>query len=398
MRMPAILQQSTHGDRMACGPRAFLAPDTEELACDIVRDFAARGARLRIVGGGTRQFFPENREATMLSSCSLTGITCYEPDDFVVTARAGTSLAELDGELALNGQRLAFEPPDHRLFLGTQGRPTIGAVAAANLSGPRRPFAGAARDNLVGLRLVNGLGEVIRCGARSIKNVAGLDLAKLIVGSRGSLGLITEVSFQVEALPDTECTLAIDADCSVLPRLLSRARAAGVQACAGSSLCARSVDLLGLDVLVPGRAVTLIRFEGRESGLRESVARLPALLDANPLVHELGARDSIRVWQAVRDLEAFAGRGAEVRRIELAEGRALDFLSQPAFLDEHQLQLDWCGRQLWIAGPRAFRLAPGGPIQARRETLTKAVKRSFDPHDVFEAISIDGAQARQDLM
>lgn len=392
-----VFQRSADGERLPNGLRGILTPDTEEVACDIVRDFSARRARLRIVGGGTRPFLSMHREASPLSSRSLTGITCYEPNDFVVTARAGTSLSELSNELALNGQRLAFEPPDYRLLFGSQGRPTIGAVAATNLSGPRRPFSGAARDSVLGLRLVNGRGEIIRCGARTIKNVAGLDLAKLIVGSQGSLGLITEVSFKVEAVPDTECTLAIDANCAELPQLLKRVRAAGIQACAGSYLCPRTVELLGIDCLVPGREVTLIRVEGRESNVRKYVLLLRALLEPSQSVYELGRNDSIRVWQAVRDLEAFAGRGAEVRRIEFPEGSELDFLKQPEFLGDHQVQLDWYGRQLWIVGPQAPELAPRDPGQARLQALNNAVKRSFDPQDVFDADFFECAKARQDV-
>ena len=187
-----------------------LTPHNEADAAYVIRNAAAGGTTLAIVGGNTRSGFG-NAVAChdTLSSSGLTGIVDYEPAEMVMTAKAGTPVAEIEAALAANRQMMAFEPMDHRGIMGTTGEPTIGGVFAANASGPRRFVAGAARDSLLGIRFVNGKGEIVRAGGRVMKNVTGLDLVKLLAGSQGTLGFLTEVTFRVLPVPQTVETIVI---------------------------------------------------------------------------------------------------------------------------------------------------------------------------------------------
>jgi glycolate oxidase FAD binding subunit len=144
-----------------------MIPTSEEEAAELVRAHARVGVPLAISGGDTRSGFGNAVAASArLRSTGLTGIVSYNPGEMVMTARAGTPLAEVEAALTENGQMLAFEPMDHRPLMGTSGEPTIGGVFASNVSGPRRLVAGAARDSLLGVRFVNGRGEIVKAGGR----------------------------------------------------------------------------------------------------------------------------------------------------------------------------------------------------------------------------------------
>ena len=171
---------------------------------DRVLAAAAAGTQLRLRGAGTKDFYGESLEGELLDLTAHQGIVGYDPAELVITARCGTRLSQLEAALAAAGQFLPFEPP------AFSGDPTLGGIIAAGLSGPRRMYVGAARDFVLGARLLGADGETLRFGGEVMKNVAGFDVSRLLCGSLGILGIITEVSLKVLPLPRQEETLRLE--------------------------------------------------------------------------------------------------------------------------------------------------------------------------------------------
>ncbi|HQR99659.1 MULTISPECIES: glycolate oxidase subunit GlcE [unclassified Polaromonas] len=172
-----------------------------QLIIDQVQAAAASGTPLRIRGGGSKDFYGQTLQGEVLDVTPLAGITSYEPTELVVTARAGTPLAELEAVLAERGQCLPFEPP----HFGPGA--TVGGMVAAGLSGPARASVGAVRDYVLGVTLLNGKGELLTFGGQVMKNVAGYDVSRLMAGAMGTLGLLTEISLKVLPVAPAEATL-----------------------------------------------------------------------------------------------------------------------------------------------------------------------------------------------
>ena len=169
-----------------------------------IRSAAAEKRPLRLRGGGTKDFYGQALEGEVLDARAYAGIVAYEPTELVVTARCGTPLAELETVLRVEGQHLAFEPP----HFGPGA--TVGGMVAAGLSGPRRQAAGAVRDFVLGVRMLDGRGDDVSFGGQVMKNVAGYDVSRPMAGSMGTLGLILEVSLKVPPLPFAEATLKLE--------------------------------------------------------------------------------------------------------------------------------------------------------------------------------------------
>src|SRR4051795_12729447 len=271
-------------------------PSTEQDAGAIVAEAATRRTPLSLVGGGTKADIgrPAQTAAT-LSAASLTGVTLYEPSEMVIGARAGTPLAEVVRTLEEKGQELPFEPMDHRPLLGSSGEPTIGAVAAANLSGSRRIMAGAARDSLIGVRFVNGRGEVIKSGGRVMKNVTGLDLAKGLSGSWGTLGFFTEVIFKVLPRAERIATLVLTGlDDPRAVEALSLALGSPFEVTGAAHLPA-NLDGTG--------ARTLIRIEGFSVSVDYRLGGLRRLLKRFGAADVIEGDEAAALWRSVRDVE-----------------------------------------------------------------------------------------------
>ena len=179
-----------------------------------VQQAISRRVPLCVCGGNSKAFFGRACAGELLDVSGHRGIIAYEPTELVITARAGTPLAEIEAALAANNQMLSFEPPHF------SSAATLGGMVAAGLSGPRRPWGGSVRDAVLGVKLLNGRGEVLRLGGQVMKNVAGYDVSRLMVGALGTLGVLLEVSIKVLPRPVCERTLVFEPDARVLPPLL----------------------------------------------------------------------------------------------------------------------------------------------------------------------------------
>ena len=392
-----------------------LVPATEAEACEAIAAARAGGRTLAIEGGGSKRMIglPVAADA-VLSSAGLAGITAYNPAELVLTARAGTPMPAIMAALADGGQHLPFEVPDYGALLGTNAAQTIGGIAATNLSGPRRFVAGAARDSLLGVRFVNGRGEAVKSGGQVMKNVTGLDLVKLMAGSWGTLGLLTEVSFKVLPVAPTERTLVISgADGHEATALMARAMATSCEVSGAAFLpeapAGRIPALAGLG------AATLLRLEGFAGSIAERIARLRARLDTRLALAELDAEASNSAWAAIRDVAPFAdGTRAPVWKISCAPSAGHRIIAAIEASREAEAFLDWQGGLVWLrfSGERpesalvrkALADHGGGHATLVRATetmrgqtdvfepeapavsaLTARIRASFDPDGVFNS-------------
>lgn len=356
----------------------MMTPSTEIELTEIV---AAAAGALAIVGGGTRGV---TVPGDVLCLSGLSGVELYEPGSLTIVVGAGTTVAEVEAVLAAENQRLAFEPMDHRGLLGTEGAPTIGGVVAANVSGPRRIQAGACRDFLLGVRFVDGRGVAIKNGGRVMKNVTGYDLVKLMAGSWGTLGVLSQMSFKVLPQPETQSTLLI--------RGLDVARAIGAMSAA-----------LGSPFEVTGAAyggddpVVMLRIEGAAASVEYRAGRLRDLLAEFGDVDLAGASEA--VWKSVRDVEVFHGVAGDVWRLSV---KPSDAPAVSARLGAEGLLFDWGGGLIWACVPEGTDLrakvgAFGGHatlVRARAET--KARLGVFQPQSAPLAAISAGLRAKFD--
>jgi len=376
------------------------APADELEAAEGVR---AANAPFDICGAGTRNFGRLGLSAMRLSTSRLTGIVFHEPAEMVVRARAGTPISEVEAALAAHNQMLPFEPMDPRVLFGTQGEPTVGGLVATALAGPRRLSAGAVRDNVLGVRLVNGRGEIVSAGGRVTKNVTGLDLVKITCGALGTLGLITEATFKLAPKPRAEATV-------VIRRLDDAQGVAAMTRALGSSYGVSGAALIHAGM---GREFgrTLLRVEGFEDSVSYRAERLIALLADFGAKHALTGEDSNKMWRAIRDC-AFLAEPRE-RAVWRASLKASDAPAALAALGARARAslLDHGGGTLWfstdptagaaetaraalarfsghaelIRAPADLRaqidvFAPLSPALAK---LTRGVKQSLDPRGLF---------------
>ena len=364
------------------------SPATESDLAAIVADARAKKTTLAIAGGGTRAGLGRPAAAdAVLSTLALAGVTLYEPAEMVFSARAGTLLRDIEAMLAEKGQSLPFEPMDSRALYGSTGEPTIGAVAACNVSGPRRVQLGAARDQLIGLRLVNGRGESVKSGAM------------------GTLGGLTEVTFKaLPAAPDSGALVCEGLDDIRAVECLCAAMGSPFEVGAAAHLPAGLGD-------APAR--TLLRIEHVPESVGYRLDRLAGTLREFGTPARLNHEATRKIFANIRDVAPLAEpRDAAVWKISTAPAKGPATVAAIAAKIAATWLYDWSGGLVWLATPalgdcgaaavRAAVAANGGhatlaraPQAARRELdvfqplaeplmkLSRGIKSSFDPDGVL---------------
>jgi glycolate oxidase FAD binding subunit len=393
--------------------------DTAEVE-QAVQWAVAEAKTLEVMGRGSKRTIGRAAQWDVtLDLSGLSGITLCEPAELVLSAKAGTPLAEVETLLASNAQELAFEPLDYGPLLGVSpGSATMGGVIAANLSGPRRVKAGAARDHFLGVTAVSGRGEIFKSGGRVVKNVTGYDLCKLLAGSWGTLAAMTEVTVKTLPRAETEETLL----------LLARDDAAAAQAM--TAAMGSFADVSGAAYLPAGPAsridelsalgsgVAALRLEGVAPSVAHRKDLLAKLLAGFGKLESLSGTASRALWRAVRDVAPFAAGGPlgerYVWRISTAPARGVDVGRKLRETAQAESFYDWAGGLVWAALPpaddagaadlRAIVGAAGGhatliraPAAVRAKVdvfepqnpvlaaLTKRVREGFDPRGVLNA-------------
>lgn len=350
-----------------------MADPAIEALQETVRRAASVRSPLRIAGGGTKDFYGEKLVGDVVDVRGIAGIVDYEPTELVITARAGTPLEAVDAAMRDAGQMLAFEPP--RFAPGG----TLGGAIASGLSGPRRPYAGAARDLVLGVKIVDGTGRALSFGGRVMKNVAGFDVSRLMTGAMGTLGVITEVSLKCLPLPRSEATRVFEMSAD---ESIRRVNEWGGQPLPLSATCFHQ-----------GRLA--VRLSGAPSAVAAASAKLggSALDDAGAL------------WASVRDQRHAYFAGAAAARAPLWR---LSVAATAPYTDLAGEQLiEWGGALRWLAATpatdaarvRAWAASHGGhatlfrapgktsetfhPLPPALAELHRRLKATFDPHGIL---------------
>ena len=368
---------------------------------DAVRHAAARGATLRLRGGGTKDFWGQSLTGEVLDTRAYRGIVSYEPSELVVTVRCGTPLAELEAALADQGQCLAFEPP--HFGEGATACATVGGMVAAGLNGPARATAGAVRDFVLGARFINGQGEHLTFGGQVMKNVAGYDVSRLMAGSWGTLGLITEVSLKVLPVAPAEATL-------MCAGLAQGAALELLHRWGGQPLPLNASAWVRDDTAQPVADYLFVRLRGAVAAVQSGLQVMSA--DARALgaqVQQMDNAEAAQDWRASGEqaLQFFTppSRDACLWRLSVPPTAPVLDLAQPQYIE-------WQGAQRWLWAPASAAVAlrelahsvgghatlfraslahaevdkaagvntPLAPVQQR---IQQQLQQQFDPQGVF---------------
>jgi glycolate oxidase FAD binding subunit len=381
-------------------------------AATAVLDAQQQKHRLELHGLGTKTGIGNQRVYdACLDVSGMQGIVDYQPEELVLTVRAGTTLSEVEAALDKADQMLAFEPADLSALLKSKSTGTIGGVLATNLSGPRRLTAGAARDFLLGFDAVSGRGERFKSGGRVMKNVTGYDLSKLICGSYGTLAVIDEVTIKTLPRPETSLSLLFESDnmasaVALIAGIFASPHEPGAAAILPQSVAVAAGIGLAADFVV------VIRLEGIALSVDDRASHLRGMGGIGGTVETVPQALSETLWRRIRDVDLLADHAGDIWKLSCAPAYATQIIAaiEPHF--DMAFYADWAGGLLWFAGPSgadfgnalraALALHGGGhaqlmcdrgnskqlipalqPLPPAQASLTRRVKAAFDPLGVL---------------
>jgi glycolate oxidase FAD binding subunit len=365
---------------MAQPPR--YTPATAAEVESIIAEAMAAERGLEVCGGGSkRPMLTPIAAAALLDMSALSGITVYDHDELVLTARAGTPLTEIEAALAERQQMLAFEPFDHApLFGAAPGRATLGGVVAANVSGSRRLSSGAARDHILGFTAVSGRGEALKGGGAVVKNVTGFDLPKLMAGSWGTLAVLLSVTMRVLPRPRAETTVLIRGlSDEAANHLMSAALATPAAVSAAAHVCSP-------------QALTALRLEGFGPSVDARCAELLRVLKPAGAFEVIETEESRAFWRSVSVQDSLPRADYVLWRISVPPSRGWQVRSLLAADDVHYLY-DWAGALVWAAIPTGAAHADGARLRGIARSLGGYAKLIRAPRALREAVSTAGASA-----
>ncbi len=392
-------------------------PRNENDLAGLIAQAASQSLPLEVCGSRTKRAIGRPMEVgARISAQEMTGITLYEPAELVISARAGTPLDEIEAQLAANGQELAFEPCRLDRLLGdADGAPaTLGGIIATNASGPRRILRGAARDHVIGMRCVNGLGEAVKSGGRVMKNVTGYDLARGLAGSWGTLAVMTEITLKV--LPRAEESRTL-----LFTGLSDEAAVAALSAATGSPFEVSGTvhlqqsfaeRLSNPDISSLQQSVTALRLENFSPSVEYRTGRLHKTLSPFGTLYELEDDRSRAFWEDIRNLTFATGSDLPLWRISAAPHQAARLMRALTTQIECNAAYDWSGGLIWAeVGPatdasatvlrriiaefhadatliRASEATRASvdvfhPLPEINMTLIRRLKEAFDPHQIL---------------
>ena len=365
-------------------------PDTETALAECVRDAAASSQSIVVRGGGSRSGLGHSVGGTELGTSGLAGIRLYDPGALTLVAGAGTSLSEIESTLAESGQMLPIEPPSWATLYDNEraSQSTIGGVVATNASGPRRIQSGACRDSLIGVRFVDGTGRVLKNGGRVMKNVTGYDLVKLMCGTHGTLGVLTEVAFKLLPSPATSVTVTLTGlDDAIAVRAMSTSLASPYSVSGAVHLS----DSLGEG------GTTHLRLEGLSRSVEYRAKELVRLLTPFGVASIDSDPESVKMhWQRLRDAAILAGLSdRDIWRISVRPTAGPEVSRA---LTGCPCMFDWGGGLVWAAVDPGFDVRAALPASVGgHATLFRADTDTRDRLGVFEPEAAPLAQISEHL-